>query len=92
MDSQSFGPVDADTHIMGRAVHCSVLRHWINNSATARAEDMESNWVIPLAPQTLSDLAQLWVKTRQPEFMEFALPKQHRARPPTIAKVQCNLS
>lgn len=79
--SQSFGPVDAVFHIMGRAVHCSAMRHWVNNSASARAEDAAENWIVPLAPQSISDLAHLWSKTGDQRFLTQALPSEHRARP-----------
>jgi len=80
VDSQTFGPINADDHIMGRAVHCSTMRHWINNSVTARTEDADSNWVVPLAPQTMADLSKLWSKTNDEQFLDLALPDDHRAR------------
>lgn len=78
-DSRDFGPLSLDVHIMGRAVHCSTMQHWINNSATARTEDVADNWLIPLAPQTLSDLAFLWAKTKDQQFLDQVLPMNHRA-------------
>ena len=79
--SQSFGPINTSSHIMGRAVHCSTMRHWVNNSASARAEDAAENWIVPLAPQSISDLAHLWFKTSDQKFLIQALPSEHRARP-----------
>jgi len=81
IDSEHFGPIDANTLILGRAVHCSTMRHWINNSATARAEDLKDQWVVPLSPQSISDLATLWSKTRNNNFLDAVLPDNHRSRP-----------
>jgi hypothetical protein len=84
IDSQSFGPITSSEHIMGRAVHCSTMQHWIHNSITAQLEDREKQWIVPLSPQTIADLSTLWSKTTDFNFLSSVLPLDHRARPPPM--------
>ena len=87
LDSSDFGPIDADTQILGRAVHCSTTSHLINNSDAGKADDKEDQWVIPLVPNSMRDLAVLWKMTGNDKWVNSVLPEEHPLHQPDSSGV-----
>ena len=87
-DSSDWGPIDAADQILGRAVHCSTTSHLINNSDAGKAADKEDNWVVPLVPNSMRDLAILWKMTANPGWVSGVLPSEHPLSQPTAAVPQ----
>ena len=58
-------------------MHCATTSHLINNSDAGRADDKVDQWVIPLVPNSMRDLALLWKMTANDDWVNSVLPDEH---------------